>query len=63
MKAPDILRRHIKKCAEDQGIFNNKIPSRIYCHITIKALSDLIGVSEDELTTKIESFNPEMVSE
>lgn len=55
MKAPDILRAEIKKTAEDNGLFDRKIPSRTYCAITIQAMAKLLDMSVTDLVMKIEA--------
>lgn len=54
-RAPEILRLKIKSLAETLGIFDNKVPSRTYCAITIQAMAALLDMSITDLTVKIES--------
>ena len=56
MKAPDVLRKEIKKRAEEEGIFDNKVPSRAYCRITIEAMSKILGVNLPDLIKTIEAY-------
>ena len=54
-KAPEILRLKIKNLAETQGVFDNKVPSRTYCAITVQVMAALLDMSITDLTAKIES--------
>ena len=54
-RAPEILRLKIKSLAETQGIFDNKVPSRTYCAITVQVMAALLDMSITDLTAKIES--------
>ena len=56
MKAPDVLRKEIKKRAEEEGIFDNKMPSRAYCRITIEAMSKILEVNLPDLIKTIEAY-------
>ena len=56
MKATDVLRKEIKKSAEERGIFDNKVPSRAYCRITIEAMSKILGMSLPDLIKTIETY-------
>lgn len=58
MKAPDVLRKEIKKRAEAEGIFDNRVPSRMYCKIAIESMASLMGVSVESLTKTIEAQPP-----
>ena len=54
-RAPEVLRLKIKSLAETQGIFDNKVPSRTYCAITVQVMAALLDMSITDLTAKIES--------
>ena len=56
MKAPDVLTKEIKKRAEEEGIFDNKVPSRAYCRISIEAMSKILGVNLPDLIETIEAY-------
>ena len=55
-RAPEVLRLKIKSLAETQGIFDNKVPSRTYCAITIQAMAEFLGISITNLTQVIERY-------
>lgn len=57
-KAPEILRLKIKETAQNLGIFDKNVPSRVYCAVTIQVMSALLGMSVTDITNKIESQQP-----
>ena len=57
-KAPEILRLKIKETAQNLNIFDKHVPNRVYCAITIQAMSALLGMSVTDITNKIESQQP-----
>lgn len=51
--ASEILRKKIKKTAEDKNVHDNKNPSKLYCSFAIESIAALIGMPVDKLVEKI----------
>ena len=54
MDAAQILRKEVKNIANKTGLSDARLPSKMFCKVSIKALANLTGVSDVWLTDTIE---------